>query len=120
MSNKNSVNEQEKKSSKNKSIKEWIKRNKRPIIVIGSIAVATTGAVVIAVLLNDKAMLKKEIEQLQLDNLMKEIEKQELVELCERKDTVMNSVISEGLRYGSPLAAQQMAFKKYLKTIAVN
>lgn len=38
--------------------------------------------------------------------------------LCEAKDIVMDSVISDGFRHGSPVCAQQMAFKReYLKTL---
>lgn len=39
-----------------------------------------------------------------------------LKDLCERKDGIMCSVISDGLRHGSPLCAQQMGYKAHLKS----
>ena len=36
-----------------------------------------------------------------------------LKDLCETKDQFYKEAISDGLRHGSPLAAQQMAYKRY-------
>ena len=37
----------------------------------------------------------------------------DLVDLCHQKDMVMNSTMSDGLRHGSSIAAQQMSYKRW-------
>ena len=66
--------------------------------------------------------LTKEVNQLKGETRIKDAIIQSnneriifLEDLCERKDKVMRTVISDGLRYGSPLCAQQMGYKAHQK-----
>lgn len=67
-------------------------------------------------------ILAKEVNQLKGQTRIKDAVIQSnhekikfLEDLCERKDQVMRSVMSDGLRYGSPLCAQQMGYKAHQK-----
>ncbi len=56
--------------------------------------------------------LTKENLILRIENAISTNRNNELIELCNQMDKVMAKTMSDGLRHGSPVAAQQMAYKR--------
>lgn len=78
------------------------------------------GAVIVAlsctcgVLLHSSNNKDKVIAALKLDNLIAHRRIDEMVDLCNHKDEIMCKTMSDGLRHGSPVAAQQMVARKQM------
>ena len=99
--------------SKKNDLKKFCKEHKIEIIE-GAVIVA--GGVVIGVLIHDNKSLKKSLKFAN-DTILKQDKRiLELKNLCLQKDIRHAETISDGLRHGSPLCAQDMVqLREFLK-----
>lgn len=124
---------------KNKAIKikdsavNFCQEHKSEVIGGVALAVTTSFCIYLGIKNHEKDQLIKGKDDT-IDNLAKEVKQLTgqmkikdsiihsnneridfLKDLCERKDEVMCAVMSDGLRYGSPLCGQQMGYKAHQK-----
>lgn len=59
--------------------------------------------------------LKKENDEYAFNDFINKQRIQELEDLCEEKDSWMDTMMSDGLRHGSSEAGRQMAYKREYK-----
>ena len=93
--------------------KLWERGNKKKVIFVAKITTATVILGAMAYLIKEN---KRKTELLDYFSYVaiKYMDKYEkAVELCERKDSFMNSFISELLRKGNSEGARQMAYKRW-------
>ena len=96
------------------SVLDWIKKHENEIktaaIPIGGAALIAFGYLIGN---NSKENVNLKISKLKLDNLLLTSRINDLEQLCFEKDSVMNKVMSDGFRHGSPESARQMAYKRH-------
>ena len=93
--------------------KNFWRGNKKKVIFVAKITTATVILGTMAYLIKENKR-KTELLDYFSDVAIKYMDKYEkTVELCERKDSFMNSFISKLLREGNSEGARQMAYKRW-------